>query len=266
MSSGSFRNIRLTIEYDGTQFSGWQRQPQVRTVQGALEERLKLVCGHPVDLLVAGRTDAGVHALGQTANFLTKSTMPVERIQMVLNRLLSHDIRIVNVQQAPPHFHSTYHALGKLYRYVIRNSKDYTVFDRNTHHHIRIPLDLKLMRKAASYLVGTHDFSSFRGTLGKKADPKRTLHKIKITKKGRDVWLEYHGHSFLHQMVRILSGTLVYAGLRKIKPETIPVILKAKDRMKAGPTLPPTGLFLVKVYYPKTFLPIQRRRTKREEE
>lgn len=262
----SLRNIRLTIEYDGTQFSGWQRQPQTQTVQGTLEERLKLVCGHPVDLLVAGRTDAGVHALGQTANFLTKSTLPVERIQMVLNRLLPHDIRIVKIQLAPAHFHSTYHAKAKLYRYVIRNSKDYTVFDRNTHHYVRIPLDLSLMRKAARYLIGTHDFSSFRGTLGKKANPKRTLHKIEIKKKGKDVWLEYHGHSFLHQMVRILSGTLVYAGHGKIKPEEIPFILKSKDRMKAGPTLPPMGLFLVKVYYPKTFLPIQRKGVRREEE
>jgi tRNA pseudouridine38-40 synthase len=262
----SFRNIRLTVEYDGTQFSGWQKQPQAPTVQGAIEERLKLICGHPVDLLVAGRTDAGVHALGQTANFHTNSNLSVERIQSVLNQLLPHDLKIVKAQVVPAHFHSTYHALAKLYRYVIRNDREYTVFDRNTYHHVRIPMDLSAMRQAAKHLLGTHDFTGFRGTLGKRADPKRTLHKIDIKKKGKDVWIEYTGESFLHQMVRILSGTLLYVGHGKIKADDIPAILKSKDRKKAGPTLPPNGLFLAKVYYPKTFPPIHRRGAQVEEE
>lgn len=260
------RNIRLTVEYDGTQFSGWQRQPQAPTVQGTLEERLKLICGHPVDLLAAGRTDAGVHALGQTANFHTTSSMPVERIGRVLNQLLPHDLRIVKAQEVPATFHATYHALSKLYRYTIRNAPDYTVFDRNTYHHLRIPLDLSAMKKAARHLLGTHDFTAFRGTLGKRANPKRTLLKIDILKKGTTVLLEYTGESFLHQMVRILSGTLVYVGHGKIKPEDIPAILKSKDRKKAGPTLPPNGLFLVKVFYPKSFPPVKKRGSQEEEE
>lgn len=260
------RNIRLTIEYDGTAYSGWQKQPQAPTIQGTLEDRLKLICGHPVDLLVAGRTDAGVHALGQTANFHTNSPMSVTRLHQVLNQLLPHDIRIVGAEQVPHTFHATYHALAKLYRYVIRNTQDYTVFDRHTYHHVRLPLKVGDMRKAAPQLTGTHDFTAFRGTLGKRANPKRTLMKIEIRKKGPDILLEYTGESFLHQMVRILSGTLVYVGTGKIKPEDIPAILKSKDRRKAGPTLPPNGLFLVKVFYPKAFPPVKKHRPRKEEE
>ncbi len=262
----SCRNIRLTVEYDGTAYSGWQKQPQAPTVQGVLEDRLKLICGHPVDLLVAGRTDAGVHALGQAANFHTSSPLPVKRIHRVLNQLLPHDIRVVKAQEVPATFHATYHALAKLYRYVIRNAKDYTVFDRHTYHHLRLPLDLLAMRRAARHLVGTHDFTSFRGTLGKRANPKRTLMKIEIKKKGPDVLLEFTGESFLHQMVRILSGTLVYVGTGKIAPGDIPSILKSRDRKKAGPTLPPNGLFMVKVSYPQTFPPVKKRKARGEGE
>lgn len=259
------RNIRLTVEYDGTAYSGWQKQPQAPTVQGILEDRIKNICGHPVDLLVAGRTDAGVHGLGQTANFHTTSKLPTQRIKKVLNQLLPHDIRIVKAQDVPETFHATYHAKAKLYRYVIRNRRDYTVFDRHTYHHLRLPLDVAAMKKAAGFLTGTHDFTAFRGTLGKRADPKRKLMSIRVKKQGPNVVLEYTGESFLHQMVRILSGTLVYVGRGKFKPEDVKAILKSKDRKRAGPTLPPTGLFLVKVFYPKEFPPI-RKKHKAEEE
>jgi len=259
------RNIRLTLEYDGTAYSGWQKQPEAPTVQGTLEERLSRICGHPVDLLVAGRTDAGVHALGQTANFHTTSKLPVKRIQGVLNQQLPHDIRVVAVSETHKNFHATYHAEGKLYRYIIRNTKDYTVFDRNLYHHLRLPLDLAAMRKAAKALLGTHDFTAFRGTLGKWANPKRTLRSIWVKRKGREVWLEFRGVSFLHQMVRILSGTLVYVGTGKIAAKDVKGILKSKDRKKAGPTLPPNGLFMVKVFYPKTFPPIKKRGKGEEE-
>lgn len=259
------RNIRLTVEYDGTAYSGWQKQLQSATVQGTLEEKLKQVCGHPVDLLVAGRTDSGVHGLGQTANFHTSSTLPIAKIQDVLNHLLPRDIRIAKAREVPETFHATYHAKAKLYRYVIRNTRDYTVFDRNTYHHVRSPLDVAAMRKAAKFLIGTHDFTAFRGTLGKWAKPKRTITQIQIRKKGDNLILEYTGVSFLHQMIRILSGTLLYVGLGKLKPEDIKEILKSKDRKKAGPTLPPNGLFLVKVYYPSTF-PKVKKRIKKDKE
>jgi tRNA pseudouridine38-40 synthase len=259
------RNIRLTVEYDGTAYSGWQKQREAPTIQGVLEDRISRICGHPVDLLVAGRTDAGVHALAQTANFHTSSKLPIQRIRKVLNQLVPHDIRIVAAEEVPTTFHATYHAKTKLYRYIIRNAKDYTVFDRHTYHHLRIPLNLTAMRKAAGFLTGTHDFTAFRGALGKWADPKRTLLKIQVKKQGKDVVLDYLGKSFLHQMIRILSGTLVYVGSGKFKPEDMKAILKSKDRKKAGPTLPPTGLFLVKVFYPKVFPPVKKKRRAEEE-
>jgi tRNA pseudouridine38-40 synthase len=165
----------------------------------------------------------------------------------------------------PNTFHATYHAQAKLYRYVIRNTQDHTVFDRNTYHHVRLPLNVTAMKKAAAFLIGTHDFTAFRGTLGKWANPKRTITKISIQKKGNEIILEYTGVSFLHQMIRILSGTLLYAGLGKLKPENIKAILKSKDRKKAGPTLPPNGLFLVKVYYPKTFPKVKKWGKKEDE-
>jgi tRNA pseudouridine38-40 synthase len=247
----------LTVEYDGTAYAGWQKQRESPTIQGTLEEKLGFVCGHKVDLLVAGRTDSGVHALGQTANFQTTSPMPAKRLREVVNQQLPHDIRLVDLREVPDTFHATYHAKAKLYRYVIRNSADYTVFDRNTYLLFRRPLDVGTMRLAAKRLVGTHDFTAFRGTLGKWADPQRTLHKITITRKARDIHFDYYGVSFLHQMIRILTGTLVYVGTGKFKPEQMTAILKSKDRKKAGPTLPPTGLFLVRVDYPKTFPPVR---------
>lgn len=247
------RNIRLTVEYDGTAYSGWQKQASAATIQGTLEDRLKKVCGHPADLLVAGRTDAGVHGLGQTSNFHTNSKLPAKKIKNILNHLLPRDIRIVEAKEVPETFHATYHAKAKLYRYIIHNAREHTVFDRHTHYHVRPKLDVAAMRRAAKFLVGTHDFSAFRGTLGKKADPKRTLMKIQVRQKGSDVILEYTGVSFLHQMVRILSGTLLYVGLGKLKPEDMKEILASKRRQEAGPTLPSSGLFLVKVFYPRIF-------------
>jgi tRNA pseudouridine38-40 synthase len=256
----------LTVEYDGTAYAGWQRQRESPTIQGTLEEKLGFVCGHKVELLVAGRTDSGVHALGQTANFHTTSPMPVPRLKEVVNQLLPHDIRLVHLTAVPDTFHATYHAKAKLYRYIIRNSQDYTVFDRNTYYHFRRPLDLKLMRQAAKRLEGTRDFTAFRGTLGKWADPVRTLHRVTVTRKGKDIHFEYYGVSFLHQMIRILTGTLVYAGTGKITPAQVTAILQSKDRKKAGPTLPPTGLFLVRVDYPKTFPPVRPRAKKTVDE
>jgi tRNA pseudouridine38-40 synthase len=178
---------------------------------------------------------------------------------------LPRDIRIVKAREVPETFHATYHAKAKLYRYIIRNAKDYTVFDRNTYHLIRQKLNVTAMRKAAKFFLGTHDFSAFRGTLGKKANPKRTLTKIEIRKKGSNIILEYTGVSFLHQMIRILSGTLLYVGLGKMKAENVKEILRSKNRQKAGPTLPSSGLFLVKVFYPKTFSKTKRWGKKEEE-
>ena len=256
-SSRLERNFRLTVAYDGTPFKGWQRQPGKPTVQGVLEEKLSAVCGHPVSLLVAGRTDAGVHALGQTCSFHTTSRLGPARLGLVLNQVLPHALRVTRARVVPKNFHATYHAKAKLYRYVIRNRNDYAVFDRDWVYHLRRPLDLGKMRKAARHLVGRHDFTSFCGISGRDRNPVRDLKRIRIAKKGPNVLLEYYGVSFLHQMIRILTGTLVYVGLGKIDPGAIPGILAARDRKQAGPTLPPTGLFLVRVDYPTTFPPVK---------
>ena len=209
------------------------------------------MCGHPVALLVAGRTDSGVHALGQVCCFKTHSKLTARDFKRILNQLLPHSIRIVSVEDVPAAFHATYDASSKIYRYVIRNTPDYTVFDRAYYHHIRLPLDLKAMRRAAKFLVGTKDYSAFRGALGRERNPHRTLLRVRVIKKGPWVYLEYHGESFLHQMVRIVSGTLVYIGLGKIPLSALPGIFESKDRRKAGPTLPSNGLFMVKVFYEK---------------
>ncbi len=255
----------MTVEYDGTAYSGWQKQAQAPTIQCTLEDRLRKICGHPVDLLVAGRTDSGVHSLGQTANFHTFSSLPTHRIHKVLNQLLPHDIRIVSAKEVPATFHATYHAKARLYRYVIRNTRDYTVFDRHTYHHVRHGLDVPAMAKAGKELQGRHDFTAFRGTLGKRANPKRNLIRVTVKKRGNNIFIEYLGESFLHQMVRILSGTLLYVGLGKFKPGDMKPILHSKDRKKAGPTLPSNGLFLVKVFYPKVFPKVKKWGRKKEE-
>ncbi len=243
------RNVKLTVEYDGTPFKGWQRQPGNETVQGTLEAKLSEMCGHKVSLLVAGRTDAGVHALGQVCNFQTTSRHRPADFKRILNQLLPHSIRVARSVLVPATFHATYQAHAKLYRYVIRNTPEYSVFDRSFYHHVRLPLDVAAMRRAAKHLVGTHDFSSFRGPSGRERDPMRTLYDVRVVKQGPWVRIEFRGKSFLHQMVRILSGTLVYVGLGKIHPEDLPRILAARDRKKGGPTLPPNGLVLVRVFY-----------------
>jgi len=247
------RNIKLTVEYDGTSYSGWQRQPGLPTVQGELEKALLRISGHSVDLMAAGRTDAGVHALGQVCNFRITTRLTPPEIARIANQLLPGDIRVVKAIGAPDAFHATYHAASKIYRYVIRTASEKSVFDRLYHHSLKRarPLDLAAMRRAALRLKGTHDFRSFQGQTIYKRDPVRTILGVKVVRKGPEVHLEFHGKSFLYQMVRILAGTLIYVGLGKIKPDDIPVILAAKDRRKAGPTLPPGGLFLVKVFYPK---------------
>jgi tRNA pseudouridine38-40 synthase len=245
-----YKNIQLKIEYDGTFFSGWQKQKNSISIQSVLEDTLKKIAGHSVDLIVAGRTDAGVHALGQICNFQTCSKLSPFQFKRIANLLLPKDIHVKMARIVPKSFHATYDAVSKIYRYVIRQSAEDTVWDRFYYYRESRPLNLFKMRTAAKLLIGKHDFSAFCGALGRKrANPNRILKKIKIRQCGNDIYLEFCGVSFLHQMVRILSGTLLYAGLGKIKPQDVVAILKSKDRREAGPTLPAKGLFLVKVFY-----------------
>ncbi len=249
----------LTIEYDGTYFSGWQRQPDVRTVQGELERALSKVCNQTITINGVSRTDSGVHALGQKASFKADFGIPTEKIMLAVNNLLSGgmhsqkgtaDVRIVAVEEVPKEFHARFNCRGKMYRYIIRNSPDVDIFRRNYCYQIKQPLDMEAMKKAAKCIVGTHDFKCFQSSGGEEKETTvRTIHSLNIYRSGEDVILEISGDGFLYNMVRIITGTLVEVGLGKKKPEEISRIIESKERKNAGHTAPATGLYLVEVYY-----------------
>ncbi len=244
------RNIKLLIEYDGTNYQGWQIQPGGPTIQGTLEEKLGLLTGKPVRLFGSGRTDSGVHALGQVAHFKTQSPMDIPTIQRALNSLLPHDIVIQRVEEVEEDFHARKRSKSKIYEYRILNRNLRSAFHRGYVWHIPQRLNLTEMKKATRGLVGEHDFSAFR-TVG---SPTRTTVR-KVTraewKRGRDgiIRFEIEANGFLKQMVRSIVGTLVEIGRGKRKAADIRKILNSKDRREAGPTAPAQGLFLKEVKY-----------------
>lgn len=252
------KNLLLTICYDGTGFSGWQRQPTVRTVQGELERELSSLCKCPIELFGTSRTDAGVHALGQRATLRGDFSIPEDRLLYAANNLLAGrkngpggDIRILAVERKEEGFHARYDALGKTYLYKINNAKDPDLFRRHYCYHVSEPLDLDPMREMAKRFTGEHDFRCFMSAGGQ--EPKTTVRHIRRisidgTTKG-DLTVEVVGNSFLYNMVRILIGTLVEAGLGKRDPEEAEAILRGKDRRLAGHTAPPYGLYLYKVHF-----------------
>ena len=253
------RNILLTIEYDGTDFSGWQRQPDTRTVQGELEKALSKVCNADVRLNGTSRTDAGVHALGQRASFPCGSGIPTDRIKLTVNNLLSGgmncrdkgaDVRITKVEEMPASFHARFDSKGKKYRYVLANSEELPVFKRNYCYHVKKNLDVEAMRRAAKYIAGTHDFACFQAAGGNKRETTvRTIYGLDIIQKESIIDIEISGDGFLYNMVRIIVGTLVEVGLGKRNPESVKDIINSEDRQQAGHTAPPQGLYLVEVYY-----------------
>lgn len=246
------RNIKITVEYDGTNYRGWQRQKNTsETVQEKLEEALTIINKKPVELQGASRTDAGVHALGQVANFFINVSIPVERIPAALNRLLPEDIRCVKAESVPADFHARHDALGKKYLYRIYNQGIPSVFIRNYVYYFKKKLDPVIMQEAARCLEGTHDFSSFRAAECSARTTVRTIHSIEVIDKSPEIWVEVKGDGFLYNMVRIIIGTLIEASLGKIKIEELPEIIAAKDRRLAGFTAPARGLTLVEVYYGK---------------
>lgn len=244
------RNLLFTIEYDGSGFHGWQRQPDVPTVQATLEKALSRLFDQPVEIQGTSRTDAGVHALGQRASFAGEFGIPTDRILFPLNNMLPDAIRVTEVREMPAGFHARHSARGKTYRYLIKNTRDHNVFDRNYYYYVHEPLDVEAMRQAAAHLVGTHDFKSFQASGGEeKPSTVRTLHALEIRQEGPLVTLEVTGDGFLYNMVRILVGTLTEVGQGKRRPEELAAILEARDRARAGHTAPPQGLYLVQVYY-----------------
>lgn len=196
-----------------------------------------------------GRTDAGVHALGQVANFKTNSNIPIEKIAIAINANIKKSIRIKKAEEVDLNFHARYHCKRKTYRYIINNSKQGTAIYRNLEYCFSPKLDVASMKKAISYFEGEHDFSAFKASGTSSKSSVRTIYKAEIFEKGNNIILELTGNGFLYNMVRIIAGTVVEVGLGKIKPEEILPIIESKDRQKAGKTLPPQGLYLVEVEY-----------------
>jgi tRNA pseudouridine38-40 synthase len=252
----SERQIRLVIEYDGSGFSGWQAQAQsggtepTRTVQETIEKAIREVTGEQVRVLGAGRTDAGVSALGQVACFLTGSSVPSGRFAHALNSKLPHDVTVLSSDEAPPEFHPRSSAKRKLYRYVILNRAMRPAVGRARVAHVPGPLDVERMREAAGALLGTHDFASFTTAEAARAkDTTRTVTRLDISRDGDRVTFEIESPGFLMHMVRTIAGSLVEVGRGKEEADWIARALESRDRAAAGPTARPEGLALVWVRY-----------------
>ncbi len=243
-------NIKIKLEYDGSRYSGWQIQQNTQhTVQQILEDCLSEINKAPVRVTGAGRTDAGVHALNQAANFWLDVEIPEERIPMAINRLLPDDIICKQARIMSDEFHAQFDAQGKKYRYRFINRGYSSVFVRNFVYNIKEPLKLGKMEQAALYIEGEHDFASFMASGSDIEDTARTIHQIELINKEPEIWIEITGNGFLYKMVRIIMGTLFEIGSGKKKVDEISAIINAKDRKKAGFTAPAKGLTLVEVYY-----------------
>ena len=244
------RNIKLTIEYDGKDFNGWQKQPDKPNIQGSIEYAIKQITGEDVELNASGRTDAGVHSLGQIANFKTNSELPIEKFPIAINSNLKKSIRILDAEEVEENFHSRLSCKKKTYRYVINNSPISSAIYRNLETHIPQKLNIEKMKKAIKYFEGEHDFKGFKASGTSAKTSVRKIYKAEVIEMPNNrIYIELTGNGFLYNMVRIISGTLVEVGLGKINPEDIPGIILSGNRELAGKTLPPNGLYLVKVEY-----------------
>lgn len=270
------RWLKLTVAYDGAAYAGWQVQPDKPTVQGVFEAAWHQITQEPVRVTAAGRTDAGVHALGQVVGLSTESRLPNEDLQRALNAVLPEDVAVRTVEDAREGFHATYDALGKRYRYQIYNSRVRSVVDRHYTWHYPHLLDAAAMHRAGQALVGRHDFSSFESAGSERPDSVRTIHELTVahgvgtllrpetvttdssgqSQKSPDpfrasdhITIEIAGDGFLYNMVRTIVGTLVEVGRGTRDHDWLAAVLAARDRRRAGQTAPPHGLFLVNVVY-----------------
>lgn len=243
-------NYKMMITYDGTRFFGWEHQPTTdMTIQGKIESVLSAMVGEPVEVIGAGRTDAGVHAKAMVANARMDTDKSPEEIRDYLNQYLPDDICVTEVRIASDRFHSRYNAIGKTYCYTCYVGRTKPVFNRKYVYVLDREPNVEKMCLAAEYLKGTHDFASFCSNPRMKKSTVREVDKIDIVKKGDFLYLTFHGTGFLQHMVRILTGTLLEVGFGKRAPESIPELIELKDRSKAGATAPAKGLCLIKVDY-----------------
>ena len=244
------KRILLTVEYDGTGYSGWQRQLNGLAVQQVLEEALSAACREKITVTGASRTDAGVHALGQACCFDTNCSIPPEKYPFVLNTMLPRDIRVQTGREVPAGFHARFMTCGKRYTYRIINSRHGSAVRRNTHVHVPLPLDLAPMRRAAQQLLGTHDFAAFQAAGGTARTTVRTIRSVDLTQQGDEITLVIEGDAFLYNMVRIIAGTLIEIGQYRRSENAFSEAYETLSRLSLGVTAPPHGLELTIVYYP----------------
>ena len=245
------KRMLLTVEYDGTAYSGWQRQYNGLAVQQVLEEALTRACGERIAVTGASRTDAGVHALGQACHFDTHSAIPPHKYPFVLNTMLPRDIRVHTGREVPPGFHARFMTGGKTYTYRIINSRHGSALHRNTHLHVPVPLDTAPMERAAQTLLGQHDFAAFQASGGTAKTTVRTMRSVSLTRTGDEITFILEGDAFLYNMVRIIVGTLVEIGHGKRGEDAFLRAYETGDRLALGVTAPPHGLELTKVHYPE---------------
>ncbi len=245
-------NYKLTIAYDGTQYKGWQIQPNGLSIQEVIQKAMQIFMRDAVQIIGSGRTDAGVHASGQVAHFKTSREIDLRRFLVSINGLLPHDIRLLKAEEVDMDFHSQYSAIGKIYHYHLYLDKIQMPFRLLYSYHLPTPLDIVLLEKAAAQFLGTHDFTAFANSAlqGSAArDPIRTITRLQIVPEEGGLRLEFEGDGFLYKMVRNIVGTLLEVAQKKRPVDDIAEIFASQDRRRAGRAAPPQGLFLVQVHY-----------------
>lgn len=243
------RNIRIVVEYDGTAFVGWQRQPGMRTVQGCLEDAVREMTGETVFVRGAGRTDAGVHAAGQVASFPLTAGIPTGGLLRGLNSILPADVAILDVADADAAFDARFSARGKVYRYLVWNHLVRSPLRARSAWHVRAPLDMPAIREAAAALVGEHDFRAFRASDCERRTTRRVVRRLDVERQAALASFEIEATAFLKNMVRIVVGTLVDIGRGRLEPTAVARMLETGDRTAGGVTAPAQGLTLVRIIY-----------------
>ena len=243
------RNVKLTIEYDGTNYCGWQKQNNEKTIQEEIEKAIYKAVGEVVEVIGSSRTDAGVHARKMVANFKTNATIPFDKFKYAINDKLPDDIAIIESEEVSEDFHARYDSKGKTYCYSIINRQQKPAIGRNYVYHFKWDLDIEKMREACKYFIGKHDFKAFRSLGSSVKTTERTIKELYIESEGEKINIFITADGFLYNMVRIIVGTLLKVGRGKIPVEDIEKIILLGDRKKAGPCVPAQGLFLEKVYY-----------------
>lgn len=243
------RNIKITIEYDGTKYYGWQRQTIGNTIQQKVEDAIKKVTNEEVEVIGGSRTDSGVHARGYVANFKTNSRIPSSKFKDAINTKLPKDILIIDSEEVDINFHARYSCTGKTYCYTIINRERPVIIERNYVGHVKEQLDIEEMKNACKYFIGTHDFKAFMGRGSSAKTSIRTITDLQIINQEEEIKIFISANGFLYNMVRIIVGTLVMVGNRKIKAEDIKLIIDSQIRKNAGKCMPATGLCLEKVFY-----------------